>query len=514
MSSDHALSTGPRTRPRLTHISIEALDAFLSSQAVEGSAEAVQDAVPRRSPRHVNTTLLEPVLPHDASLVSPPCPAKPKGRPRKENNHRIAPQVQVTATVGSGASRKKVDVLPTPNAEDTTPQKVTAAPRADLVGSGTRGKRGGAVEELPPPLRGREVPPSAPPITLSTPTPVQPEPSSTPKLEKKATFLACKDRATAAASLDDLAATFRDLISLMHDYRKSGMTTECFHALDAIQEQLDQAHEFPSDAESPESFSPILTKAVAAPIQLMSAQLQAQHKALQSLAKSVDAVKAPRTESYAAAAAAPHSSPPPPSPKTVPITSTPDARILLRCDGEKPMTFTLPYHELVADVNLILGPLDLPRITCALRTKDGGIFLVSESKEAVQSLVDSWMCWGPVSFPGARIVLLATYSHIQLDGILHAAAPDVNILAKEFSERYPELGPVVGSPTWVNNPPSEVQISATLSSGRKPRTAGSIFVRLASREKVDLAVSLGRLRLAGSAPTVSRGFPHLRVTQC
>ncbi|KAJ6447968.1 hypothetical protein C8R45DRAFT_800208, partial [Mycena sanguinolenta] len=50
--------------------------------------------------------------------------------------------------------------------------------------------------------------------------------------------------------------------------------------------------------------------------------------------------------------------------------------------------------------------------------------------------------------------------------------------------------------------------------GRKPRTAGSIVFRLESRAKADLAVSLGCVHLAGSAPVVSRSFPHLRVRQC
>ncbi|KAJ7831943.1 hypothetical protein B0H14DRAFT_2592368 [Mycena olivaceomarginata] len=104
--------------------------------------------------------------------------------------------------------------------------------------------------------------------------------------------------------MDDIAATFRDLVSLMRDYRKTGPTAACFEALDAVHARLEAAHEFPRDAESPESFSAILTKSMAAPIQIMTAKLQAHHKALQSLTKSVESVKAPRPEAHAAAAAA------------------------------------------------------------------------------------------------------------------------------------------------------------------------------------------------------------------
>ncbi|KAJ7693274.1 hypothetical protein B0H16DRAFT_1751593 [Mycena metata] len=204
---------------------------------------------------------------------------------------------------------------------------------------------------------------------------------------------------------------------------------------------MDNTHEFPGAAESPESYSAILTKTVAAPIQILTVQLQVQHKAIQSLTKSLDMAKSSHTESYAAAATstastAPH--PPQPHPtKPIPITDTPDKRILLRCGGESPPSFNLPYHELVAHINSVLTPLDPPRIVCASRTKDGGIFLVPESKETTKLLVESWSRWGPVRFPGDRIIPPAVYSHIQLDGIPHAAAPALDALTAELMERYP-----------------------------------------------------------------------------
>jgi hypothetical protein len=77
-----------------------------------------------------------------------------------------------------------------------------------------------------------------------------------------------------------------------------------------------------------------------------------------------------------------------------------------------------------------------------------------------------------------------------------------------------DLGNVVGLPTWVNRPPSESQIAATIASGRKPKIAGSLYFLLESKAKVDLALSRGRILLCSLSPVVSRGFPHLRVTQC
>ncbi|KAJ6505701.1 hypothetical protein C8R47DRAFT_1243578 [Mycena vitilis] len=510
-----ATLASPLRKPRPTHISIEALDEFLESHAVNEQLDAV-DTGPRRSGRKrpaPNASSSVPSLPPDASLVSPPHSPKKRKTVRKPKDYRIAPQVQITARVGSGASAHSVDVCADP-VSPQTPHKVTADKRAGHEdGSGSRGKRGGAVEELPPPPGGRQAPFTVPPVTSPAVSSVADPLAPCQKKEKQDAFKDLKERAMAAGTLEDVASTFRALVTLMHDYRKNAPTAACFDALYAIQSRLDAPHEFPLDAESPESFSAILTKSIAAPIQLMAAQLQSQHKALQSLTKSIDNVKSLRTETFATVAAAPvHPHPSPP--KQVPITGTPDERILIRCDGDAPPIFGLPFHDILKQVNATLAPFGLPSITAASRTKDGGLFLVPDSVDCVKSLISSWSDWGPTVFPGSRIVPPAVYSHIQLDGIPHAAAPDLTRLASELMERYPELGPVVGTAVWVNKPPNEAQISATLSTGGKPRTAGSVFIRLESREKVDVAVSLGRLRLAGSVPTVARGFPHLRVVQC
>ncbi|KAF8146699.1 hypothetical protein K438DRAFT_1990395 [Mycena galopus ATCC 62051] len=301
------------------------------------------------------------------------------------------------------------------------------------------------------------------------------------------------DSATNANTFDELADAFDNLLKLLRDYRHG--TAASFVSLDAFGKRLCAPHEFPRPGETAESFSAILTKSLVAPIQLMSAQLQAQHKALQSLSASVDSVKKSHaTNSYASVASASLASPPatsPARPRPVPLTSTPDERLLLRYDGTSPPPlFTAPYHCLVPDANAILAPLGLLKIL------------------EVATLTKAWQQWGPIAFPGTHIVPPATYSHIQVNRIPHAAAPDLNSLAKELMERHPELGQVVGTPVWVNPPPSEAQISATVASGRKPRTAGSVFIHLTSREKVDIAVAAGCLHLAGSAPSPTSTSPN------
>ncbi|KAJ7802142.1 hypothetical protein B0H14DRAFT_3488762 [Mycena olivaceomarginata] len=124
-----------------------------------------------------------------------------------------------------------------------------------------------------------------------------------------------------------------------------------------------------------------------------------------------------------------------------------------------------------------------------------------------------WSRWAGI-FPGARIAPAAIHSHLQVDGILFSDVGDIKDLKREFEMKNPDLGKVVGLPTWVNRPPSESQIAAIIASGRKPKVAGSIYFLLESKAKVDLALSRGRILLCSFSPVVSRGFPHLRVSQC
>ncbi|KAJ7466074.1 hypothetical protein FB451DRAFT_1178905 [Mycena latifolia] len=331
-------------------VSVDDLRAILSEQQ-EPSVAANEP--PAQSPRFILTRAATkkelaapatfPSIPPDASLVTPPKSLSPQPSPaRSTAPHRPAAQLRVFAEQSPAASKNAFSAL------------------ADASNT-----------------------------------------------EKQAAFVALKDDALAAASLDELAKAFRELTGLIRDYRKSAPTAACLDALDAFQSRLDAHHEFPREAESSESFSALLTKSLAAPLQMMTAQLQTQHQAIQSLSKSVDSVKTAHvlTKSYASATGpTPSTASAPPKPKTAPITSTPDERILLRCDGNTPPLFSLPYHVLVPKVNAFLAPLGLPKVACASRSKDGGLFLVPDSKEAVLALANAWSTWGPELFPGSRIV--------------------------------------------------------------------------------------------------------------
>ncbi|KAJ7879865.1 hypothetical protein B0H13DRAFT_1892029 [Mycena leptocephala] len=304
MSQQAGLAGGPPppgVSPRRSHISLDVLEAFLESHAAqEPSAAVPEEARLRRSSRKTKpTSPPAPILPPDASLINPPNSPKAKTRSkRKETTHWPSPQITVTAKVGSGRSANAFSVL----AEDPRP-------------------------------------------------PTARSPIATASKEKQSAFLTLKDSALAATSLDDLAAAFRDLVTLIRDHRKSAPTTACLDTLNAFQSRLDAHHEFPREDETADSFSALLTKSVTAPIQILTAQLQAQHQAIQSLTKSVDSTKMAHIFSKSGA---PTPGPTPllvPKPKPVPITSTPDERILLRCDGLAPPAFSLPYHELVPKLN-------------------------------------------------------------------------------------------------------------------------------------------------------------------
>ncbi|KAK7013451.1 hypothetical protein R3P38DRAFT_2788355 [Favolaschia claudopus] len=148
------------------------------------------------------------------------------------------------------------------------------------------------------------------------------------------------------------------------------------------------------------------------------------------------------------------------------------------------------------------------------KQNDSSIFLVPASAADTQVLDKEWSRWGPTIFPGSRIAPVALHSHLQVNGILFRDVTDMRELKREFELCNPDLGPVTGLPTWVNRPPSEAQAAAISASGRKPKLAGSVYFLLQSRDKVDLALSRGRIVLCSTSPTVARGFPHLRISQC
>ncbi|KAJ7854473.1 hypothetical protein B0H13DRAFT_2358486 [Mycena leptocephala] len=154
----------------------------------------------------------------------------------------------------------------------------------------------------------------------------------------------------------------------------------------------------------------------------------------------------------------------------------------------------------------------LPILAYSQKYLDCGIFLVpSTGKEGVAAPAERWNEWGPSILPGGRIVPVATHTILQVDGVPFSGAGSLDDLKREFEERNPSLGKVVGTPRWVNKPLSEARVAALAAAGRSPPKAGSLFIQLESRELVDRAVASGRVVLAGTAPAVGRGFPHLRV---
>ncbi|KAJ7939361.1 hypothetical protein B0H13DRAFT_1850663 [Mycena leptocephala] len=150
----------------------------------------------------------------------------------------------------------------------------------------------------------------------------------------------------------------------------------------------------------------------------------------------------------------------------------------------------------------------------AQKQNSSSIFIVPASKADVDILAKEWSRWSPGIFPGVRIAAVAAHSHLQVDGILYSDVENMKDLKREFEAKNPDLGKVVGLPTWVNRPPSQSQIAAIVASGRKLKVAGSLYFLPESKAKVDLALSHGRILLCSFSPVVSRGFPHFRVSQC
>ncbi|KAJ7828334.1 hypothetical protein B0H13DRAFT_1917136 [Mycena leptocephala] len=339
---------------------------------------------------------------------------------------------------------------------------------------------------------------------------------------KQEKYEGLQDKAATAGSLDELATILRETVATMRLYSSSAPTKACFKLLDEIQERLTNHHEFPSMDDTSESFSSIVTRSVVSPVKLLTTQVESQHKAIQSLAKTVETLKnapllmTPSTPtspsaSYAKAA----SSTPNPKPKPPPLPNPSDERILVRFDGPLPPSLLLPYRQILDELNACLAPRGLPILAYSQKYLDCGIFLVpSTGKEGVAALAERWNEWGPSILPGGRIVPVATHTMLQVDGVPFSGAGSLDDLKREFEERNPSLGKVVGTPRWVNKPPSEARVAALAAAGRSPPKAGSLFIQLESRELVDRAVASGRVVLAGTAPAVGRGFPHLRVVQC
>jgi hypothetical protein len=341
-----------------------------------------------------------------------------------------------------------------------------------------------------------------------------PEKQPTAKKEK---YLALRSRAASAPSLDELAVVLGETVATMKLYSASAPTKPCLDLLQEILERLTNHHEYPCADESRESFSSVVSRAVSTPVKNLAAQVDAQHRAIQNLSKSVESLK-----NAPVLSASPSTSPSyakvvmstTPKLKPPPLPNPSDERILVRFDGPVPPIFHLPYHQIIGELNAFLTLLGLPILAYAQKQSESSLFIIPHSKEGVAALTGRWNEWAPGILPGGRIAPVATHCFLQVDGIPFASASSLEDLKKEFEERNPALGSVVGTPTWVNRPPSEAKIAAMAAAGRKPPKAGSLFIRLESRELVDHAVATGHVVLAGMAPAVGRGFPHLRVVQC
>ncbi|KAK7007161.1 hypothetical protein R3P38DRAFT_2793033 [Favolaschia claudopus] len=329
------------------------------------------------------------------------------------------------------------------------------------------------------------------PSTPTTTSPSAPAPKPAPKRAEKTTeaklqqaealrfkkeFLSnSRERVETADSFDALAGVFGDVLKWLQS--NSAITQEFWKVLSTIQERLANHVTIVRESETTSSFSALLLQTVTPALKQLSEKTEAQHKAIASLCKEVASVKAEKTLSYAAVAAA---------------AAKPQSRLLRLPPNPNRLLFPPRVTNIVSTVNKHLVALSLPALLYAQKQNASSIFLVPESAADTQLLSKAWTRWGPSIFPGARIAPVALHSHIQVNGILFRDVTDMNQLKREF----------------------EAQSAAILASGRKPKVAGSVYFLLQSRDKVDLALSRGRVVLCSTSPTVERGFPLLRISQC
>ncbi|KAJ7907052.1 hypothetical protein B0H13DRAFT_2332786 [Mycena leptocephala] len=438
--------------------------------------EAVEDAhVTLRNTRSRRQRDIQPI-PDNANILHHPKSPQHAIDTLHEavSPHHPAPQIRVV--------KKKQTKVPTENTTslDLNPPEVTLNPGASRVPmqGDDQGKRGGACKapmalgELPP-LAGRQATSTSPSSPVDR---TAPSSDTLPKKKrdsaKQEKYESLQEKATAAGSLDDLATILRETVATMRLYSTSAPTKACLKLLDEIQERLTNHHEFPSTHSSSESFSSIVTRSVVSPVKSLAAQVESQHKAIQSLAKTVETLKnapllmssppASPSPSYAKAAGGGSH----PKPKPPPLPNPSDERLLI-----------------LDELNTHLVPRGLPKLAYTQRYLDYGIFLVpATGKEGVAVLAEQWKEWGPSVLPGGRIVPVAMHTTLQVDGVPFSGVGSLDDLKREFEEHNPSLGKVVGIPRWVNKPPSEARIAAIL---------------------VDRTVAAGRVILAGTAPAYS-----------
>ncbi|KAJ7465275.1 hypothetical protein FB451DRAFT_433460 [Mycena latifolia] len=307
------------------------------------------------------------------------------------------------------------------------------------------------------------------------------------KKERYSELLAAAD---ASASLDALASVLGDTVSTMRTL--GGMVTKaCLDVLEAISERLANHHEYPSTDDSRESYSAIVTRAVVSPVKSLAAQVEVQHRAIQSLTKTVESLKnapmlAAQSCGHGSFAKAAASSPPQPKPPKTPFPNPSDERLLICFDGPAPPLLSLPYPTILAMLNEGLASLDLPLLMYMQKQSEKKIFIVPHNKADLGILEGRWSEWGPAVLPGGRIAPVVVHCFLQVDGVPFEGTGTLEELGREFEERNAHLGPV-GGVSWVNKPPSEAKVAAMAASGKKPPKAGSLFIRLRSCDMVDLS---------------------------
>ncbi|KAJ7730189.1 hypothetical protein B0H16DRAFT_1775333 [Mycena metata] len=341
---------------------------------------------------------------------------------------------------------------------------------------------------------------------------------------KQEKFEALREEADAVDSLTGLATILDEAIRTM-DANRAAPTKQCMLLLRRIQERLVDHHELKGEDDPQRSFSAILSRAVVTPVKELAEQVELQQRAIQNLSKRLEAVRNSPIASPTSPAASPKSSytdaasKPKPTPRQAesPLPRGAGERILVRFAGPPPPLFTLRYDEIVGKLNAHLVPLGLPSILFVQKqiSKSPGYFIAPcLGKEGVAILEERWADWAPGIIPGCRIVPVVAHCFVQVDGIPFTSVVSFESVVKQFEELNPTLGKVVGLPRWKNAPPNESRIAAAKRDGCRVPSAGSLVLRLESKDMVDRAVANGRVLLAGHAPRVGRTFPHLDVVQC
>ncbi|KAJ7780983.1 hypothetical protein B0H16DRAFT_1817329 [Mycena metata] len=456
-----------------------------------------------------------------------PPPLSPRNPP---SPHRPTPQLYV-------APRKRIATKSTIEGILPIPPEVTSSPGGPRVrtrGVGGGGMRGGAHGvpegqlELPP-LAERHVD-AEPAITPDAPVPPSGKAKPTTKggarkvSAKQERFEALHDEANAVDSLSGLAGILDETIRTM-DANRATPTKQCMLLLRRIQERLVDHHELKGEDDPQLSFSAILSRAVVTPVKELAEQVESQQRAIQNLSKRLETVRNAPIASPTSPSASPKSSyadaasKPKPTPRQAesPLPRGAGEHILVRFAGPPPPLFTLRYDEIVNKLNAHLVPLGLPTILFVQKqiSESPGYFIAPcLGKEGVAILEERWADWAPGIIPGCHIVPVVAHCFVQVDGIPFASVESFEAVAKQFKELNPMLGKVVGLPRWKNAPPSESRIAAAKRDGRRVPSAGSLVLRLESKDMVDRAVANGRVLLAGHAPRVGRTFPHLDVVQC